>query len=102
MAHDFSKLQLRTKDKSASLTLPKKVRWVLADKDKFEGLVRDLAHFGFKLYELLPKDQAAETFRRWFYQDLAFVDDLKTLRLVYDAAANRYDFITEAAIEKMC
>lgn len=81
------------------------VRWVLADKEKLERLVQDLAHFGSKLHELLPKGQAAEAFRHLFHEDPASVGDLKALSLICDAAADRYDFMAEAAIEnyeKLC
>ncbi|KLU82129.1 hypothetical protein MAPG_01206 [Magnaporthiopsis poae ATCC 64411] len=105
LADDFGKLQLRIKDRSTGLTLPKKVRWVLADKDKFERLVQDLADFGSKLRELFTENQDAKTFKHWVHQDLASVRDPKILRLVYDATADRNDLVAEAvaeSYEKLC
>ncbi|RSM15027.1 hypothetical protein CEP52_001060 [Fusarium oligoseptatum] len=71
----------RKKEKQSS---SKKTRWAIRDKEKFESLVQELAHFITKIMEVVPVEKANDYIR----QDVEALEDLRQLKILLEASTN--------------
>ncbi|KAI0380623.1 prion-inhibition and propagation-domain-containing protein [Hypomontagnella monticulosa] len=82
-------------------TLRKKVLWVIRDKVKFEELVKELIYFTTKLTtQIVPvfDDRAA---RNAAGQDVALIDSIRTLSVIFDASVGNRMMIAESSQESI-
>ena len=78
-----------------SVTIEKRVRWMIRDKQKFEGLVQDLAHFTTKLNEAIPIASDDASTRIMIDEDLEAICDLRGLKILLEASKGLQKTITE-------
>ncbi|KAG9257803.1 prion-inhibition and propagation-domain-containing protein [Emericellopsis atlantica] len=75
-----------------------KSRWVIADKDKFTTLLRDLKDFNDGLERLFPPSQLPSFQRAWTHQLLESAQrDVKQLSLLETASSETYPHLTNTA-----
>ncbi|KAI0191102.1 prion-inhibition and propagation-domain-containing protein [Astrocystis sublimbata] len=101
---DFDKLKINIKKTGESISRPTRMRWVVADKEKFEKLVQELSEFVSGLHQLVPEtDHAAEGSmgKLMAEEDMSHLRDTKLLQLIYDATYQDQELIAEAAIERI-
>jgi hypothetical protein len=99
----FKELKIDMAAHQARTPMSTKFRWVIKDKDKFEGLITELAHFTAKLDQLIPplyhhsiSDPKAIVDAR-NDEDLQSVADLHAVEMVLDAAVNSHKAFAERA-----
>ncbi|KAK7747694.1 hypothetical protein SLS62_008940 [Diatrype stigma] len=93
---DFHALSMNIATRQQTTPLRKKVRWVIRDKQKFEGLVHELAHFSSKLNDVVPVVQDYEYLHFMAKRDLGSISDLRTLKILLDASRGSHRTILEA------
>jgi hypothetical protein len=79
----------RSKKLAKRKSLILKARWAILDKAKFEGLVTDVSQLVDGLHNTMP-DQARE--ERMMDSDIKLTRNVRTLKLVVDAAAGSFNF----------
>ncbi|KAK3395319.1 hypothetical protein B0H63DRAFT_534076 [Podospora didyma] len=96
---EFEAPQQRIGVRGKSIQVRHKARWVILDKEKFDHLIRDLAHFTFKLNEVIPATNSdLASVRAMIAGDLATIKgDVGHRRLVVEASAGRHLVIAESA-----
>ncbi|KAI6085539.1 prion-inhibition and propagation-domain-containing protein [Hypoxylon rubiginosum] len=91
----FRTFQLRNDTTQQNATRKGKVRWVIQDKQKFEVLIQEIAHFNAKLYEIVPIDKNEVTVLRMIAQDIQSLGDLKELKVLLKASLTSHGKINE-------
>ncbi|KAI1456385.1 prion-inhibition and propagation-domain-containing protein [Annulohypoxylon moriforme] len=86
---EFEAMRLRSKILDKTTSFNKKIRWVIRDKEKFEELARELAHFTTKLTQIVPAFTSEESAQRASYRDISAVNSLRELKLIFDASVER-------------
>ncbi|KAK3291571.1 prion-inhibition and propagation-domain-containing protein [Chaetomium fimeti] len=104
---DFNALQLRAGSREKAASVLCKARWVIRDKQKFEHLIQDLAHFISKLSEVIPAtsyDPASASDNAMITSDLALIKtNLGHLKIILEASEGQHRAIAEStqhAIDK--
>ena len=90
---DFTDLTIRTRGRTSVQVLDK-IRWVMHDKEKFEGLIHELSYFISKLNEIVPDDQGA--IGLMMEQDLSKLY-FGRLKVVYEASVGRDSLMASTA-----
>jgi hypothetical protein len=68
-----------------------RARWVVADKEKFDGFLRDLEYYNDRLEKLFPPSKIATLQRTWTNELLHTAErDMVNLHLLETTAAGRY------------
>ncbi|KAI0892495.1 prion-inhibition and propagation-domain-containing protein [Annulohypoxylon nitens] len=98
---EFEAMNLRSKIRDKTTTFSKKACWVIRDKEKFERLVGELAHFTTKLMQIVPVSVPNETTQCAPEQDIAAVHGLKELKLIFDASVGRRELIAESTQQQI-
>ncbi|KAJ4365171.1 hypothetical protein N0V83_008789 [Neocucurbitaria cava] len=93
---EFQALKLRLDLRNDKLSLPKKVRWAIHDKQKFEILVKEVAHFTTKLNELIPTYRSQAVIQTVTDEDIAAITQLRKLKLVLDASTGQRNAFAES------
>ncbi|KAI1090901.1 prion-inhibition and propagation-domain-containing protein [Rostrohypoxylon terebratum] len=99
---EFEAMKLRSKIRNTTTTFSKKIRWIIHDKEKFEELVRELAHFTTKLMQIMPPFYSTqEAANRAFDRDVTSINNLRELKLILDASVGRRIPIAESTREQI-
>ncbi|KAI1214247.1 prion-inhibition and propagation-domain-containing protein [Annulohypoxylon truncatum] len=96
---EFEAMKLRSKMLDKTTTFSKKVRWVIRDKEKFEELVRELAHFTTKLMQIVPVFASQEAAQHASDRDVTAIGTLRELKLILDASVGRRRLIADSTRE---
>ncbi|KAK3341904.1 prion-inhibition and propagation-domain-containing protein [Lasiosphaeria hispida] len=90
-----------------SIPTVKKIRWMIRDKQKFEVLIHELAHFTARLNDVIPitsGNHGAST-RIMTDQDLQAIKDLRGLKILLEASTGLQKTVTESTqhvIDERC
>lgn len=101
--NEFQALQLRMHIRHSGNSKTNRLRWIVADKAKFEVLIYDLTYFTTKLHAVLPT--ANNPPQGLAYEDLRAVHSLRELKILLEASAGRRVVIassTQRAIDSIC
>ncbi|CAO2658667.1 Nn.00g063900.m01.CDS01 [Neocucurbitaria sp. VM-36] len=93
---EFQTLKLRLNLRNDKLSLSRKVRWIIHDKQKFEILVKEVAHFTTKLNEIMPIYRSQTVIQRVTDEDVATIEQLRGLNMVLDASAGQRNAFAES------
>ncbi|KAI1308591.1 prion-inhibition and propagation-domain-containing protein [Xylaria venustula] len=100
----FQQLKLDITENGKAISASKKMRWVIADKDKFEKLVQELSDFVSGLNQLVPETsetKLSSTSKFMAIKDVSQLDDAKSLALIYDATFDNQGHMAQVAAEKL-
>ncbi|KAI8654269.1 hypothetical protein NCS56_01383700 [Fusarium sp. Ph1] len=89
---DFKKRISQHNDKSFRT----RARWAVRDKQKFEGLVRDLADFIASLDKLSPVTRGQPSLRNMADDDVKTIRGLPDLKLLLEASRDSHKLISES------
>lgn len=90
----FDGLKLRTRSQNPPAR--KKVRWVIRDKQKFEGLIKELSHFTANINKVVPIVNNDDYTSRMADEDLEDIRNLRELKILLDASADFQHSIAES------
>lgn len=94
-AREFEALKLGIGLRQKKSSKKNRLRWVVRDKEAFEGIVRELEHFRTKLSELVPVDQQEGP--ALTDQDINTVNTTRELKLVFEATSGMFAASTQVA-----
>jgi hypothetical protein len=94
---EFEALQLRIKLRNHGNSIRRRVRWVIRDKQKFENLVKELAHFTSKLSQIMPIYSDGTLTQNVADEDVESIRDIRMLKIVHDASMGHNKAITDSA-----
>ncbi|KAI0974215.1 prion-inhibition and propagation-domain-containing protein [Xylaria arbuscula] len=100
----FQQLKIDIAENGKTVSASKRMRWVIADKDKFEKLVQELSGFVSGLNQLVPETsetRQSSTSKFMAIKDISQLDDAKSLALIYDATFDNQGHMAQAAAEKL-
>ena len=92
--HDFKDMNLRMGKRSKASSI-QNIRWVVCDKDQFDGLIQRLSSFNAKLNEIIPDSRGCIV--SMAKEDLENLRSLEKLRLVFEASVGRQETIAGLA-----
>ncbi|KAE8444336.1 hypothetical protein EG329_000646 [Mollisiaceae sp. DMI_Dod_QoI] len=103
----FRRLKVEVIQHDETTSVWRKARWVIQDKQKFEDLITELAHFTSKLKELVPpianfRTRGVELTNT---KDLEDIHDLKNLKIIFEASTGHRGAIagsTQGLIDDRC
>lgn len=95
---DFEALKLGMGLRQKKSSNRDRLRWVVRDKEAFEGIVRELEHFRTKLCELVPVDQRDRP--ALTDQDIHTIHTTRELKLVFEATSGMFAASTQVATIK--
>lgn len=101
--NEFQALQLRMHIRHTGNSKTNRLRWIVADKAKFEVLIHDLTYFMTKLHAVLPT--ANDPLQGLADDDLRAEHSLRELKILLDASAGRRVAVassTQRAIDSIC
>lgn len=98
-------LRSPNRTKTPPTSIAQRARWVIRDKQKFEDLVQELAHFTAKINEVVPVAMDDDYARVMTDQDVNTIRDLRKLKILREASSGCQKAIvdsTEHAIRERC
>ncbi|KAH6886827.1 prion-inhibition and propagation-domain-containing protein [Thelonectria olida] len=104
LTREFSAMRLRMSQRQKDVPPSAKLRWIIADKDKFKELIQELSHFVSRLTHVFQDSglgQDENLLKNMTREDFAAVWDVRVMRLIHDATTDREDLVAEAAEERL-
>ncbi|SPO04031.1 related to small s protein [Cephalotrichum gorgonifer] len=103
---DFRALTFRAGKRREGASLPKKFRWAIGDREKFQALIQDLSHFVLKLHQVVPElvPQARlgpSSLISMTRDDIRAIRQRGRLLLVRDATRDDHRVISDLAEERL-
>jgi hypothetical protein len=96
-----SDLKTPSREKETKATIVKKVFWVIQDKKKFDGLIKELRSFIDSLQEITKALSSATRQNSLLRYGVQQINNVETLELISDACKVDYPDISEAASVKL-
>jgi hypothetical protein len=93
---DFEALTLRINLRRQQPSMPKRIRWAIRDKQKFERLIQELAYFTSKLGQIMPTYSSEGTVRHMNDEDVTAIETLRRLKVILEAASEHRTAFAEA------
>ncbi|KAI9147000.1 LysM domain-containing protein [Paramyrothecium foliicola] len=93
----FDTFKKRMAQHEKGTSLRDKIRWTIRDKESFENLIRELAHFTTKLNEVIPVVTGQPTSQSMADEDLKTISDLKDLKLMLEASSDLHKTLADSA-----
>ncbi|KAH7317129.1 prion-inhibition and propagation-domain-containing protein [Stachybotrys elegans] len=93
----FESLKKRMAQHGRDTSVSKKVLWAIRDKQGFERLIIELAHFTAKLDQVTPIATGQPTSRAMADEDLKTITELKDLKLMAEASSGLHKALTDSA-----
>lgn len=94
---DFENLKIRANAHDHEVSLHRRVRWIIRDKQKFEKLVTELGGFVMKLYQIMPTHISVTMTNA----DLRIIGNLKKLKKILAASRGHRHSIAESTKERI-